>query len=371
MLIIRLTATNFRNYVDLDWSPHPGCNLIVGENGTGKSNLLEAITLLATGRSYRGATDRDILHVGSSEYILSAHLEDERETREVRLLYSQREKRRASLDSRTLTRQSEMVGILRAVMFSPEDITISSGEPAIRRRFLDLWLGQASGAYLAHLSRAREAAAQKGAALRAVAKGGLESSSLEAWDAELAEAGAHIMLWRRDALTRLEPIAGSLFSELGGTEKLVMEYRSAAVLPDSSDPESIKEALLREMHTKRRMELAFGAALVGPGRDDIYIGLGKMDLRRRGSRGQQRLAALALKLAVWRLMADDGKQALLLLDDPLSELDEERTLRLLDGISAEGQVIVTGTRSITGWPDSRGETWQVSLGSIKHIGNVV
>jgi DNA replication and repair protein RecF len=364
MQLVHLELANFRNYPELTWDPSPGGNLILGINGAGKSNLLESIFLLATGRSFRNANDRDLVREGEKGgYVLMAQAGNESQNREVRLLYSFGEKRRASIDGRHVTRQTEMVGILKAVSFSPEDIAMIAGEPVLRRRFLDLWLGQMSPVYLADLGRVREAVLAKAHALRLVAHGAWGESQLDVWDETLAQEGARVMVARRDAIAKLAAVAQEVFHHLGGMEELEVGYKPAGRIGALNAAEAAG-ALLEEMGERRVSELAMRQPLVGPSRDDLSISLGGMELRHKGSRGQQRIAALALKLAVWELMQREGQSGVLLLDDPASELDPRRVQGLVEGLNSTRQFVLTATVVPHGWHDDMGTVWKIADGRI-------
>jgi len=363
---MHVELANFRNYPELNWDPSPGGNLILGINGAGKSNLLESIFLLATGRSFRGAADRDLVRVGESGYALMAQAGYEANSREIRLLYSFGEKRRASIDGRHVSRQTEMVGILKAVSFNPEDIAMIGGEPVLRRRFLDLWLGQISPVYLADLGRAREAVLAKSHALRLVAHGAWGESQLAVWDATLAQEGARVMTARREAVAKLAAMAKEVFASLGGMEELEVSYKPAGRI-GALDSSEAAGALLEEMGERRASELAMRQPLVGPSRDDLSIAIGGMELRRKGSRGQQRLAALALKLAVWELMQREGQSGVLLLDDPASELDPHWVEGLVSGLDSARQFILTATVVPHSWHEDIGTVWEIAEGRIKRI----
>jgi DNA replication and repair protein RecF len=354
MQLAHLEVENFRNYTELIWEPSPDGNLILGANGAGKSNLLESIFLLATGRSFRNAADRDLVRMGENGYALMAQAGDGSQTREVRLLYGYGEKRRAS----------DMVGILKAVSFSPEDIAMVAGEPLLRRRFLDLWLGQVSPMYLADLGRAREAVQAKAHALRLVAQGMWGESQLEVWDATLAQEGARVMVARREAVAKLALAAQEVYQRLGGMEELVVHYKPAGRIADLGVEEAAV-VLEEEMRERRSGEIALRQPLVGPSRDDLTITLGGMELRRKGSRGQQRIAGLGLKLAVWELMQREGQSGVLLLDDPASELDPRWVQGLVEGLDASRQFVLTATTVPCGWQAGMGAEWEISDNSIK------
>jgi DNA replication and repair protein RecF len=364
MQLAHLEVENFRNYPELVWEPSSGGNLILGANGAGKSNLLESIFLLATGRSFRNAADRDLARMGESGYALMAQAGDGSQSREVRLLYGYGEKRRASVDGRHVTRQSEMVGILKAVSFSPEDIAMVAGEPVLRRRFLDLWLGQVSPMYLADLGRAREAVLAKSHALRLVAQGMWGESQLEVWDATLAREGARVMVARREVVAKLALAAQEVYQRLGGMEKLEVCYKPAGRIADLGLEEAAV-VLEEEMRERRSGEIALRQPLVGPSRDDLTITLGGMELRRKGSRGQQRIAGLGLKLAVWELMQREGQSGVLLLDDPASELDPRWVQGLVEGLDANRQFVLTATTVPCGWKSGMGAEWEIRDNCIK------
>ncbi len=374
MRLERLRLQAFRNYgaVDLSWGP--AFNVLLGPNGAGKTNLLEGIALLATGRSPRAVRDPELVQWGESGYLVWGRVARRAGPTVLELRY-----RLAPAEKRLRVDGAEVAstvagGGLQAVFFSPEDLGLVRGAPVQRRRFADGLLAQLSATYRHLLLAFGRALAQRNQVLRELAGRRLDAELVEvltAWDASLADAAAGIIR-RRAALTAtLEARAAGHYAGLaGGGERLGLSYCPAGLWgsgamqqaraaptraalaelaagagPDAAaEPPVLRERLLSVLEVARRDDIKQGATAAGPHRDEWRVWLDGSDIRSFGSRGQQRCAALALRLAERELLAEaSGEAPLLLLDDVLSELDEERRRRLLSLAGRDSQVFLAAT----------------------------
>ena len=344
--LTNLTLTNFRSYRQLDLTLEPGLTVISGENGQGKSNLLEAVYLLAIGKSYRAVMERDLVSWQAAEAggyaIVAAALEGRNGPFELRV----------GLDCRGGTgivkqvrvngapkRASDLVGVMGAVLFAAEDIELVFGPPRGRRRYLDVLLAQVSRRYVQALSRYQRVLAQRNTLLRALRERRAREEELTFWDDALAKEGAVVLGERWSSMAALGQAAASAFERLSSQDALSVAYFGTAEEPEDGDGVRAMEDALR---ASRDQERARGMTLVGPHRDDLRLVLNGVEATRHASRGQARLAALALRLGEARLLAERrGDPPLLLLDDALSELDERRRELVLEEACCYPQTIVT------------------------------
>lgn len=333
-----LAVRDFRNLARVDLELPAEGMLLVGENGQGKTNFLEAIYYLQLLRSMRGARDQDVVRFGAAGFHLSARVASDR-ARELAVGFERAGKRkRVRLDGAVLERLSDAVGALPVVMFSPSDVELVAAGPAARRRFLDIMLAVASRGYLHALQRYRGALVRRNAALRDAAKhGGRAGARIEVWDEPLAEHGA--LLWsERESWVRG---AADRFTELCraiGGDTASIRYASALAAPPDGDR---RTALLRALEEQRAVDVRFGLTRTGPHRDDLLITLAGNDASRElrvfGSAGQQRTAAIGLRLLEAETLRDRrGGSPVFLLDDPFAELDVPRTHRIVEILSGKG-----------------------------------
>ena len=356
MLLTNLTLTNFRSYRQLDLALGPGLTVVSGENGQGKSNLLEAVCLLAIGKSYRAVTERDLVSWQAAEAggyaIVAAALDGPRGPLELRAGLDCREGagvvKRVRINGAP-KRTSDLVGTMGAVLFAAEDIDLVFGPPSGRRRYLDVLLAQVSRRYVQTLSRYHRVLAQRNTLLRAMREGRAREEEIAFWDEALAKEGAAVLGERWSSMAALAAFVASAFERLSSQDALSVAYTGTAAEPEDGDGE---RALREALRASREQERARGMTLVGPHRDDLRLLLNGVEAHRHASRGQARLAALALRLGEARLLAERrGDQPLLLLDDALSELDERRRSLVLEEACCYPQTIVT-TADTDALPDA-------------------
>ncbi len=346
-----------RCYQQLAVDLPPGPNLFVGPNASGKTSLLEAVLLLATTKSPRTTYDRELVQWGRSWGQAAGRFEfDSGPPRAIAVTLqgqcSSRPEGEAppsyltgakcvQIDGQVASSVARVVGEAPAVLFTPDDLEIVKGPAGVRRRLLNMAIAQITPRYLADLHRYRRALRQRNELLKQVAQDKADGASLAPWTSQLVEAGVRISADREQFLNQLSPVAAQLQSQLtGDTEQIGICYSSS--LAGAGDDQQ-REAVFREQLDRQfDRELQRGATQVGPHRDDVEITADGRSLRRFGSQGQQRTAALALKLAEAQVIGRRrGELPILLLDDCFSELDNRRTGGLLELLGSFQQVLVT------------------------------
>lgn len=323
---------------------------MIGANGQGKSNLLEAVELLASLRSHRCSSDQDLIAHGQRTSRLRARSE-EGDVLELQLRRGGG--RQALRNGRLLERQLDLSGDLRCVGFSALDLELVRGEPALRRQWLDRVVLQLEPVYSNLLRHHGRLLRQRSQLLRRVERGAMAAGTtadlLDAFDAQMALVGTRLHRRRWRALLRLEPLAAAWQERIaGGGEPLTLAYRCGTALEEGLDPgseeELWRELLQRQLIGQREQELRLGQCTVGPHRDEIDLLLAGLPARRYGSAGQQRTLVLALKLAELDLVSQVvGRPPLLLLDDVLAELDPRRQQLLLEAVGQGHQCLVSAT----------------------------
>lgn len=326
VLLRRLVARDFRNLARVELAPEADGLAIVGENGHGKTNLLEAVYYMALLRSARGARDADVVRFGERAFHLAATAEVDGRTRTIGVGFDRQAKRKkVTVDGGELSRLSDALGSLPGVLFSPRDATLVSGAPTERRRYLDVVLALTSRRYLAALQGYRGALVRRNAALRDAARGRQDDGRVAVWEPALAHHGALLWQERTAWVARWAPEFARLSAAIGEREPAALRYATA--LGGDGDAEGRLAAALA---AKRPLDLKRGLTHAGPHRDDLELQLGGRELRVFGSAGQQRTAALALRILEARTLRERvGAAPLLLLDDPFAELDARRAGRIL------------------------------------------
>ena len=336
----RLTALavrDFRNLAHVDLEPPRDGFVAIGENGQGKTNLLESIHYLQILRSARGARDQDLVRFGAPAFHISARVDTDA-CHEIGVGFERAgKKKRVRLDGTIPERLSEALGALPSVMFSPADVDLIVGSPTVRRRFLDIMLALTSRGYLIALQRYRGALVRRNAALRSAARGNRSTAAAAVWEPALAQHGAVIWSARRHWVSAMSERFTSLCQSIGENE--LTHFRYATSLPSSGDPAA---ALAHALEERRSHDLARGLTHAGPHRDDVALTIAGADgvdreLRTFGSAGQQRTAAIALRMLEAATFTEQmGRAPVFLLDDPFAELDVGRASRILDLLTRGG-----------------------------------
>ncbi len=363
MVLERLELVDFRNYASLALDFTPGLNVLVGENAQGKTGFLEALYLLGALRSFRAAREVEMLRWGGEGARIKARFaRSQGGSRDLELRWTRRPDgslERSVLKNRLpVRRMAEFLGEVPLALFTPGDLALIQGSPQGRRRFLDLLSCKLSPTYLAALARMQSVLRQRNELLRR--RPPPAASELAPWDRQLAALAAVLVERRGAVVLELQKAASAAFRNLSdGVSDLALTYR-----PDG--PEG-QEEFLEALALRRREECRRGTTMLGPHRDDLDLRLGDRSLRRYGSQGQQRSAALALRLAEARVLTDGcGEGALVLLDDCFSELDPGRRVRLMEILSGWPQVFLTAT-SMPCDPPVGTTVLQVVAGTIRQL----
>lgn len=330
----------------MELAPEAGLNLLYGANAAGKTNVLEAVFLCALGRSHRTSRDMELIGHGLEGAYVGMELETrtggrviEIKLRSVDAGQKARERKQIFIDRQRADKAGELMGVLNVVMFSPEDLALVKNSPAERRRFMDMELCQLKPAYYMKAAAYNAALRQRNALIKEAFADPIDPDMLDMWNLQLARTGAEVMRARLGFMDELSTVASDMHRRLtGGREQLFAFYD-----PDVSAEGDAEYAILDALAASKEEDLRRGFTSRGPHRDDIGIKLDETDVRVYGSQGQQRTAALSLKLSELALMREvTGESPVLLLDDVLSELDESRRKALME-LAFDCQCLMTST----------------------------
>ena len=334
MIIQSLELENFRNYETLSIHFDGGTNILYGDNAQGKTNILEAVYLSATTKSHKGSKDKDMIRFASEEAHIRTYVRKDGLENRVDMHLRKNKSKGIAINGQKIKKAADLLGLLNVVFFSPEDLSIIKNGPSERRRFVDMELCQLDSVYLHNLNHYNKIVNQRNRLLKDLyAKPGLKDT-LFLWDSQLVAFGQKIIERRNTFISQLNEIIYGLHLKLtGGKEELQIVYEPDVLALDFE--EKLQKCQERDIRLKQTS--------IGPHRDDFSFAVGTVDIRKFGSQGQQRTAALSLKLAEIELVKKMTKDVpLLLLDDVLSELDSNRQNYLLNSIG-ELQTIITCT----------------------------
>ncbi len=365
MYVSHLVLHDFRSYATADVPLEPGATAFIGRNGQGKTNLVEAIDYLSRLSSHRVATDAPLVRAGADQAVIRASVVKDGRTAVLEVELNPGRSNRARINKSPLPRARELVGLVRTVVFSPEDLTLVKGDPSDRRRFLDdllvLRTPRLAGvrADYDRVLRQRNSLLKTMGAARRGGRGrdGQESAfaTLAVWDDHLARTGAELLAERIALVDQLRPYVGKAYETVArgaSRDDAEITYRPSFELPPGADRAALGEALLAELERRRNDELDRGLSLVGPHRDELQLTLGhgpgdgtggesRLPVKGYASHGESWSFALALRLASYDLLRSDGDDPILILDDVFAELDTERRAQLADLVAGAEQVLVT------------------------------
>jgi len=387
LYISKLRLQYFRCYQQLTVDFSPGPNLFVGPNASGKTSLLEAILLLATTKSPRTTYDRELVHWGQAWGQAAGRFEFYNGSPRAIAVTLQGQSSSSSagepppsyltgvkcvqIDGQVANSVARVVGQAPAVLFTPDDLEIVKGSPGVRRRLLNVAIAQITPRHLADLHRYRRAISQRNELLKQIAQGKADGAMLAPWTSQLVEAGVRISADREQFLSQLSPVAAQLHGQLtDDTEQLDICYSSSLA---GAEDDQQREAIFREQLERQfARELRRGATRVGPHRDEVEITADGRSLRRFGSQGQQRTAALALKLAEAQVIGQHrGELPILLLDDCFSELDNRRARWLLELLGSFQQVLVTSAAASDSLREADWAGWyELGDGEVRQVQGV-
>jgi len=334
MRITQLDLMNFRNYEGLHLVPGPGTNILYGQNAQGKTNVLESIYMCGTARSHRTSRDKEMIRFGEDESHIRMLLERNDLTYRIDMHLKKNQAKGIAINGVPIRRVSELYGLVNIIFFSPEDLGLIKRGPAERRRFIDFELCQLDKVYTSHLVNYNKVLGERNQLLKDIAFEPSLEATLSVWDQQLIRYGTEVIRARERFTDRLKDIIKDIHSNItGGREVLEISYEA------DTGPEEFADRLL----SRRDQDLRLKTTCTGPHRDDLAFMIGGTDLRKFGSQGQQRTAALSLKLSEIEMVKQlIGDTPVLLLDDVLSELDTSRQTKLLSVIRST-QTFITCT----------------------------
>ena len=348
MHVSRLTLLDFRSYAEADLELGAGPVAFIGANGQGKTNLVEAIDYLSRLDSHRVSGDIPLVRAGADRAIVRAEVVRGERTALLELEIVPGSSNRARINRGDLPRVRELVGVLRAVMFSPEDLSLVKGDPSDRRRFLDALLVLRTPRLSAVRADLDRVLRQRNTLLKSAGRRrDVDMSTLEIWNENLARLGGEIMAQRLQLLDALAPHLGDAYIRVAADAAehrrvVTAVYKpSFEVDPAERDQAVLTAALLAEMERRRNDELDRGVSLVGPHRDEVVLTIGELPAKGYASHGESWSFALALRLASFELLREDGDDPVLILDDVFAELDTGRRQQLADLVAGAEQVLVT------------------------------
>lgn len=345
MYINQLQLKNYRNYEQLNITFNKGLNVIIGENAQGKTNLLEAIYVLAFTRSYRTSKENELIQWGKDFAKINGIVFKNKREFPLELILSTRGKI-ARLNHLEQPRLSDYIGGLNVVMFAPEDLEMVKGPPQIRRRFLDMELGQIQPSYIYHLGQYQQTLRQRNHLLKKLQRRQTQDRTmLEVLTEQLIGHATTLLMRRFQFVDLLKKWAFPIHLQISQErEKLEIKYKSSIHVSEDDHQEKIEHKYLEKFSELQQNEIDRGVTLIGPHRDDFSFYINDKDVKKFGSQGQQRTTALSIKLAEIDLIHHEvGQYPVLLLDDVLSELDSLRQSLLLQTIQGKVQTFVSTT----------------------------
>ncbi|MEW2293418.1 DNA replication/repair protein RecF [Streptomyces sp. NPDC006743] len=347
MHVTHLSLADFRSYVRAEVPLDPGVTAFVGPNGQGKTNLVEAVGYLATLGSHRVASDAPLVRMGAERAVIRAQVRQGERQQLVELELNPGRANRARINRSSQVRPRDVLGIVRTVLFAPEDLALVKGDPGERRRFLDELITARSPRMAGVRSDYDRVLKQRNTLLKSAAlarrHGGrsMDLSTLDVWDQHLARAGAELLAQRLDLVATLQPLADKAYEQLApGGGPVVLEYKPSAP-GEAQTREELFAQLVAALAEVRKQEIERGVTLVGPHRDDLVLKLGRLPAKGYASHGESWSCALALRLASYDLLRAEGNEPVLVLDDVFAELDARRRERLAELVAPGEQVLVT------------------------------
>lgn len=341
MFIKTLEINNFRNYANQKINFSRETNIIYGKNAQGKTNIIEAISLFSSGKSFRRANDRDMIKDGGEKSKINIEFDICGVPKDAEIIINRDRQKFIKLCGAQLRRTSELLGQFKCVIFSPEEMSLITGAPELRRNFTDLVISSEKPVYYSILKRYYKILKQKNALLKK--NDASVEKTLSVWNESLAAAGAKIMKYRKEFTELINPYVAEIFEEITeGNEKIRIDYTPSAVTEEFEE-EKLFETLLSSMNKKMQTEILLKAAVTGIHRDDYAFFINGKNAKNFSSQGQQRTAIISLKMAQAEIIKENcGEYPVFLLDDVMSELDFERRNYLAEKIK-DKQVIITCT----------------------------
>jgi len=345
MFLSKLSLAHYRNYEQFELTTDSKVNIFVGRNAQGKTNLLESIYVLALTKSHRTHQDKELIGWNHDYTQLHAEIDKRYGSCKLDLTISNKGKK-AKINGLEQKKLSGFIGALNVVMFAPEDLEIVKGTPGVRRRFLDMEIGQVHPSYLYDLTQYQKILLQRNNFLKSgTASSGASAAMLDVWNEQLARYGVKILKKRQNFIKKLQHWAETIHTGItDDTEQLTLRYAPSLEIQEFEDESVLFDQFMIKLSQVKDQEFRRGVTLVGPHRDDLLFFINGKEVQTYGSQGQQRTTALSLKLAEIELIREEvGEYPLLLLDDVLSELDEYRQTQLIRTFQQKVQTFITTT----------------------------
>lgn len=376
MYVRALSVTDFRSWEQADLTFEPGVSVLVGANGQGKTNLVEAVGYLATLASHRVSSDVPLIRRGATTAVVRAAVVNEGRELGVQIEISAGKANRARVNRSPVPRTRDVLGIVRTVVFAPEDLALVRGDPSERRRLLDDLLVARAPRWAGVRAEYDKVLKQRSALLKTARNARGETGTLDVWDAHLARAGAALVAGRLALVRSLAPHVTRAYADVAPeSEPVGARYRSkveavdaaAAADADPVEDDALEAALLEEMRRRRGQEIERGVCLVGPHRDELDLTLGDGPAKGYASHGESWALALALRLAGFELLRGEGSEPVLVLDDVFAELDARRRRALARTAARAEQVLVTAAVEDDVPEELRGTRYVVDAGTVREM----
>ncbi|SJZ89296.1 DNA replication/repair protein RecF [Garciella nitratireducens] len=333
MYIEKLIFQNYRNYSHLKINLHPKMNIFVGKNAQGKTNILESVYLLSTGKSHRSSKDQEMIKWDKENAFIKGEIITENKKKVIEIGLSKNQKKKIKMNGVPLKKRGDLLGQVHSVLFCPEDLKLVKGSPNERRNFLDQEISNLRPRYYYYLLEYNKILKQRNFLLKRIKYKNSFKDTLYVWDQQLVEIGSKIILTRIHFLKKINEFAKNLHTEITNNLEQIELFYQSTVLSNKEDIKNIKDVFQEKLKKNQIMDIQRGTTTIGPHRDDIKINVNQIDIRSFGSQGQQRTAALSLKLSIFELIhLEIGEYPILLLDDVMSELDQNRQNKLMDSL---------------------------------------
>jgi DNA replication and repair protein RecF len=374
MHVTHLSLADYRSYARVEVPLDPGVTAFVGPNGQGKTNLVEAVGYLATLGSHRVSSDAPLVRMGADRAIVRANVRQGERQQLVELELNPGRANRARINRSSQVRPRDVLGIVRTVLFAPEDLALIKGDPGERRRFLDELVTARFPRMAGVRSDYDRVLKQRNTLLKSAAlarrHGGrtMDLSTLEVWDQHLARVGAELLAQRLELVAAIQPLADKAYEQLApGGGPVALEYKASSPGITAHAREELYAQLMAAMEEARKPEIERGVTLVGPHRDDLVLRLGQLPAKGYASHGESWSYALALRLASYDLLRAEGNEPVLVLDDVFAELDSRRRERLAELVASGEQVLVTAAVDDDVPDVLTGTRYAVSEGTVERV----
>ncbi len=382
MHLSQLSLVDFRSYAGLDIAFEPGVCVLVGPNGHGKTNVVEAVGYLATHGSHRVAQDAPLVRIGAERAVIRGVVHNEERSVLLELEINPGKANRARVNRNAASKPRDALGYLRTVLFAPEDLALVKGDPANRRLFLDELLVARAPRFAAVRADYERALKQRNALLRSAAQmrranrgAAVDMSTLDLWDGHLATAGAQLLAARLELVEALNPLVGKGYGVIAGKDSAILEYRPSFELSTTVgapvDESALREALIGALNAGRKDEIERGMTLVGPHRDELALlldhGHGPVPAKSYASHGESWSFALSAKLAAFELLRAESLEPVLILDDVFAELDSSRRAQLAEVAANAEQVLITAAVEEDVPASLDGMRYRVGLGTAERV----